>query len=763
MSDVVQLQLGLADHQSGRLDRAIGRYRRILSGAPANPDAMYLLGMAMSRAGRASIARSYLERAAAIRPLVAAFQLALGNARRDVGDNAGARAALETAVRLAPGEAESHNALGLVLREIGETETALRSFEAGLALEPENAGLGYNRAMTLQLSGRLVDAILGYDAVLARGPDLLDAINNRARALHELGRVEEAVEGLRRLLVGAPSHQAAWNNLGISRRERGGLELALRAFERALVIEPSNGEAHNNLGTVAWALGDEARAIAAYQTARTARPDLADASLNLAFALAGQGRHEEAVVVYEAGARLYPSDARFPIRRALSLPQVCQSVAEISELRAELDGFLVSEQARTLRIADPITAVGGANFYRVYHGLDDRPIAERIAEFHRRCCPRLSWIAPHCRRGSHGVSGVRPRLGICSKYLNRHTVGLLFGGVIERLAAMGAFEVVIIRPPGRRDDVSRRIDAAADHVIDLPGPLAQAQEAIADARLDVLLYTDIGMEPITYFLAFSRLAPAQFVTWGHPVTTGLSSLDGYLSTDLFEPEDGEAHYTEGLRRLENILMHYQPPNLAATATKADFGLSPDAPAYVCPQNVFKLHPEFDGWLADLLRAEPSGRVVLIEGAKDGWTQRLRARLAGAMPDVIDRVTFLPYLSTQRYFELVIAADVILDPIHFGGGNTTFHALSLGTPLITTPGAFQRGRFASGTYRAIGLEDLIARDRADYVARAVALGRDKALRQRTSETIREAAGAIQRRHEPADELGDVLLGALETRG
>lgn len=762
MSDAIQLQLGLADHQSGHLERASARYRRILQGAPANADAMYLLGMTLSQAGQASAARRYLARAAVIRPLVAALQLALGNARRDAGDRTGARVALEAAVRLEPLVAENHNALGLVLRDVGETDSALRSFDAGLALEPENPGLGYNRAMTLQLSGRLEDAIRGYDAVLGRQGNQLDARNNRARALHELGRVAEAEAGFRRLLAGAPNHQAAWNNIGITRRERGRLELASRAFERALVIEPNNGESLNNLGTVAWAIGDEARAIAAYQAARNARPDLADASLNLAFALAGQGRHDEAVSEYEAGARLYPDDSRFAIRRALSLPQVCRSTVEISELRGDLDGFLDSRQARALRIDDPIMAVGGANFYRVYHGLDDRPISERIAEFHRRCCPRLSWVAPHCRPGSSVVSGRRPRLGICSKYLNRHTIGLLFGGVIERLAAMGAFELVILRPSGRRDEISRRIDAAADHVVDLPGPLAQAQQAIADARLDVLLYTDIGMEPITYFLAFSRLAPVQFVTWGHPVTTGLASLDGYLSIDLFEPEDGEAHYTEGLRRLENILMYYEPPAVTATATKADFGLSLGAPAYVCPQNVFKLHPEFDGWLADILRADPWGRVVLIGGSKDGWTERLRARLAGAMPDVVDRVIFLPYLPTQRYFELVAAADVILDPIHFGGGNTTFHALSLGTPLVTTPGGFQRSRFASGTYRAIGLEDLIARDRADYVARAVALGRDKALRQDTSERIRDAAGAIQRRHEPADELGDLLLEALETR-
>jgi protein O-GlcNAc transferase len=761
MSDTAQINLGLADHRSGRFDLAISRYHKLLLGAPSNAIATYLMGMALSQSGRAAAATTFLERALVLNPGSSAFHIALGNTVRDDGDPVRARRSFESAVRLDPRNPESHNALGLVQRELGEMEAALRSFDAGLDLEPENVGLGYNRAMTLQLSDHLQDAILGYDYVLARKPDMLDAINNRARALHELGRLGEAEDGFRRILMTEPDHGGAWNNLGIARRARENQESAMEAFERALVVNPRNGEAHNNLGTVAWALGDEVGVIAAYERARETRPDLADASLNLAFALAGQGRHEEAVSAYDTGERHFPGDARFPVRRAFSLPQVNHGMAEIAGLREDLDHFLDSEKAREIRIVDPITEVGGANFYRVYHGLDDRPISERIAEFYRHCCPRLSWIAPHCRDGSSSVSGRRPRLGICSKYLNRHTIGLLFGGVIERLAETGAFELIILRPAGRRDDVSRRVDAAVDHVVQLPVSLVRAQEVIADTKLDVLLYTDIGMEPITYFLAFSRLAPLQFVTWGHPVTTGLTSLDGYLSADFFEPANGETHYTEGLRRLDNILMHYEPPALQITADKADFGLPSDAPAYVCPQNVFKLHPEFDGWLADILRADPSGRVVLIEGATEGWTERLSARLARAMPDVIDRVIFLPYLPTRRYFELLAAADVILDPIHFGGGNTTFHALGLGTPVVTTPGAFQRSRFASGTYQAIGLDDLIARDRADYVARVVALGRDKALRHRTSQTILDAAGLIQRRHEPADELCELLLAAIET--
>jgi len=756
----MRLQHALAAHQSGRLEEAARGYRGVLTLAPDNADALYLLGMAMSARHVAATAKQCFERAVQVRPLVAVLHRELGNARRDTGDAIGARRALETAVLLGPREVENHNALGLACRAAGDMDAAVGCFDNGLALEPDNVGLAYNRAMTLQLSGRLEDAISGYDGVLNGRPDMQDAVNNRAKALHDLGRLDEAVWAFKELLVTEPSHSAGWNNLGIGFRDRSQLDRATRAFERSLATNPGNGEVLNNLGAAVWAMGDETRAIEAYERARSARPDLADASLNLAFALAGQGRHDEAVGIYDVGGRDHPGDARFPIRRALSLPQVCLDTDEISRLRVGLHGFLTSEAARGLRLDDPISAVGVANFYWVYHGLDDRPQQEAIAEFHRRCCPRLSWVAPHCRGGGSGGPARRPRVGICSKYLNRHTIGLLFAGVIERLAESARFELVILRPPGRHDDIAGRIDATADHVINLPATLAKAQETVAEARLDVLLYPDIGMEPVTYFLAFARLAPVQFVTWGHPVTTGLASLDGYLSPGVFEPENGETHYTEGLRRLDNILMHYEPPGAPDRVDREEFGLPSAGAAYVCPQNIFKLHPDFDGWLADILRTDPDGRVILIEGAKEGWTRRLRSRLRNAMPDVVERVTFLPYLPTRKYFELVATADVLLDPIHFGGGNTTFHGLTLGTPLVTTPGAFQRSRFASGTYRSIGLEDLVARDRADYVARAVALGRDPAHRDQVSGRVKDAARALHRRHEAADELGEMFLEAIE---
>lgn len=42
-----------------------------------------------------------------------------------------------------------------------------------------------------------------------------------------------------------------------------------------------------------------------------------------------------------------------------------------------------------------------------------------------------------------------------------------------------------------------------------PRALGMARRAVAREQLDVLVYPDVGMEPLTYFMAFARLALVQ--------------------------------------------------------------------------------------------------------------------------------------------------------------------------------------------------------------------------------------------------------------
>ena len=64
------------------------------------------------------------------------------------------------------------------------------------------------------------------------------------------------------------------------------------------------------------------------------------------------------------------------------------------------------------------------------------------------------------------------------------------------------------------DAYSQGFRAGKQKYVSLTKNIEEARRQIAEAELDILYFTDIGMEPLTYFLGFSRLAPIQCVTWG---------------------------------------------------------------------------------------------------------------------------------------------------------------------------------------------------------------------------------------------------------
>jgi predicted O-linked N-acetylglucosamine transferase (SPINDLY family) len=152
-----------------------------------------------------------------------------------------------------------------------------------------------------------------------------------------------------------------------------------------------------------------------------------------------------------------------------------------------------------------------------------------------------------------------------------------------------------------RDEVARGIRQSADEYVVLPAHVRRARQMIAERQLDILFYTDIGMDSYSYSLAFHRLAPVQCVTWGHPVTTGIPNIDYFLSSVLLEPDDADGHYTEHLVRLRGLPSYYYRPALPLqTRDRAYFALPADGHLYLCPQSLFKFHPDFDVLLGAIL-------------------------------------------------------------------------------------------------------------------------------------------------------------------
>ncbi len=328
-----------------------------------------------------------------------------------------------------------------------------------------------------------------------------------------------------------------------------------------------------------------------------------------------------------------------------------------------------------------------------------------------------------------------------STFFRDHTIGHLTRGLVAELSRQ-EFKVTVLSV-GRHDDaVAAFYKQHADVFLEVPTQLPSARRLIAEQQLDVLYFADIGMDPVTYTLAFSRLAPVQCVTWGHPVTTGLPAIDYFISCDDMETDQAAEHYTEKLILLKNpAIYYYRPqPRLPLEGREA-FGMSKTDHLYVCPQTLFKFHPEFDAVLGGILRGDPRGVLVLIQGAVPHWEQLLRQRFEKSLPDVAQRIRFLPGMDYHKYLNLLAVCDVQLDTFPFGGGKTTLDGLAVGTPVVTLPTQLLRGRITVAFYRQMGVVDCVASDATDYVRRALRLGTDPDYRESVRRKILEANGVL----------------------
>jgi protein O-GlcNAc transferase len=691
---------GFARFQAGDVAAARALFEKTLTVQPEHGDALYFLGVIMNGQGQNREAADLIARAIRADPAVASYHFTLANVLQALGGAQQAQESLGQAVRLAPDDADFHNALGCSLHQSGNSEAALEHFRHALLLAPV-APLYVNLGIALQALGRYEEAAQNYRDALALAPSNADAENNLGAVLHARGQYEEAIACFRRVLERAPHHVQCWINLGIALQCVTRVDEAAAALQSAIRLDPHNFSAHSRLAIV----------------------------------LREQGRLAESVASSERALAIQDSTAE-RARLATLLPVIARSAEEIGQWRTHFSEQVDSLMARGGSLADPLRENGTSNFNLAYQPECDRDLQEKAARLYSALCPSLLYTAPHCRRPLAAAGG-RIKVGFISKFMYVHSIGRTTRGLFANVDR-DRFEVIaLFVPPMKDDDISRFIRASADDYLVLPDTLLAAREKIAALELDILFYQDIGMDAYTYFLAYSRLAPVQCVSFGHPDTTGIPNMDYWVSCENFEPEGAAAHYSEQLFLLCNVgtLAYYYHPTLVQPAkTRAHFGLSDDKHIYLCAQALFKLHPDFDAMLAGILRGDEKGEIVLVEARVPAWGEMLKQRLQSAIPDVYGRIRFVPSMSPDDFLNLIAVGDVMLDTIYFNGMNTSLEAFALGTPVVTQPSGLQRGRHTYGMYQRMGYLECVAQSPEQYVAIALGLGTDSGYREEVKAEI-----------------------------
>ena len=427
---------------------------------------------------------------------------------------------------------------------------------------------------------------------------------------------------------------------------------------------------------------------------------------------------------------------------------------EVLESRTEFDRKLDDLISLKLPLDNPMKDGGETNFYLAFHGFNDRDLQVKVAKFYEQACPSLLYTAPHCAKAIAGGPRKKIRVAFLSKFLYEHSVSLCFSKIIEALSSREQFEVVLISTHPIDESIYTEF---VGNRIRLPNHLSRAREMLAAQELDILVYLDIGMEPFSYFLAFSRLAHVQCVLGGHPVTTGIGNIDYFLSADLSEPPDADAHYSEKLVRLPLGVFYFKRPALPVTfKTRSELGLPEGPRLYLCPMKLQKLHPDFDEAISRILQIDTNGVVVLFEdGQFPTWKDLLMARFEKTIQaDIRQRILFLPWIKSYADFiSMNAAADVVLDPFHFGIGSTAIATFAVGTPIVTRPGEFLRGRVGMGYCKMLDILVCIATDTESYAQTAVHIANNRPLRDSISAKILKNNHVLYENMQPVNHLAD----------
>ena len=319
----------------------------------------------------------------------------------------------------------------------------------------------------------------------------------------------------------------------------------------------------------------------------------------------------------------------------------------------------------------------------------------------------------------------RLRVGFVSSLFRRHTITKLFSGWMTELDR-SRFEVVAYHLSPLEDDTTRALRACCDLWRALPGPIHGAVQTIQTDAPDVLIYPEVGMDPRIITLAGLRLAPRQAAAWGHPVTTGLSTLDAVLACDAMAVEPDRSWTTEARIDLPGIGITYPTPAPAPVVGRDHFGLPPDRTLLMCVQTLRKYRPRYDPVYVRIAQQVPEALFVFVSDTSAACTTQLKKRLAGAFTtaslDLDAHVRFLPRLSEPDWMSLLSIGDLFLDSPGWSGGNTTLEAISVGLPCLAWPGDTFRGRHCLGINHHLGLHELCPRTPEAWCAAAVDLAR-----------------------------------------
>jgi predicted O-linked N-acetylglucosamine transferase (SPINDLY family) len=276
---------------------------------------------------------------------------------------------------------------------------------------------------------------------------------------------------------------------------------------------------------------------------------------------------------------------------------------------------------------------------------------------------------------------------------------------------------------------------------------------------DILIYPDIGMFLPYQLLAYLKLAPIQINTWGHSETSGIDTIDYYISSKYYEKEDAQKFYSEKLIKLDSLCTYYYDRiklynyKIGFKAYEF-FGLSSLLHIYGVTVSIDKLHPSFMKVISKILSNDNLAVIIFIVEhiAIEKFFEYLKYFIA-------EKITNIRIFKKQKlymYFNLINCIDIVLDTFPFGGCNSTIDAFYFNKIVLTLPDEKLSGRFTYGFYKKMNITEPICSSKEEYVEKALFYMNNKEERLKIEKKIADNKHLLFEEQKSIDDWKEMLI-------
>jgi len=744
------VQVAIRYQTIGMEKEAESIYRSILHENPLHPDALHLLGLIFYQKGDAVGAISYIEQA-----------ILAGNKTKE----------------------DFHNSLGECYRLLGRFEEAREQFQLALKLNNEYYSAMYNLGLTYQKQRETWDIAITYFQHIVTASQV-----NDSSVLETIGSESKIRE------CDLLQAQYRFNS-------------SLLCWEEGQRMFPQNNIIHNELGNLYTQFGNYEAALQCYITASQLGSSIA--VVNAAHILELQGYLYESKLMFEnaiqMAVELSLPQYHLRVRLATITPRIMPSLSqELLDIRKniekELDVLLNYPSENIIVDNSPPLHYGFTlGFYYLYHGYNNFNIKSKLYHVYSRLCPALlqGYFMDNTNTGTYtnneidvaaerylDISPISDdhdpptvtkhlKVGFLSRYFtHNHIVGVLCNSFLPILQrdlqdkvhvyvyhiSDSSVDALVAEEPMLLELVS-----GVYKYTTVPIHIGAASQLISEEKLDILVFPEVGFDPMTYFMAYSRLAPVQCVWYGHPDTTGLPTIDYFLTATTEKEYDNDAYYSEKLHyfsHLGTIFKDYYYREIidmmnsthydALTLTHRErlietLKLPKAAHLYIINNPLYVIHGDFDQIISRILITDRLGYVIVIDvNDRPTWQNIFTARLAGKFSQEIKaRILYVSPSGLQDdTLGLIMAAHVVLDTFPVSTLSASLQVLGVGVPVITMPSHRLAGRFTHALYGMMGYTNmtsiadsdninLIVNNVNEYIANAMAIAHRPMLRSRLS--------------------------------